>query len=131
MLYRAAADETTNIGSTCFAARLSDARAYLSNPGFGGATLYRMAAEIDPATVLDARHELPGWLAEAIDAMGAVTRDYALTACESVQAAILEHGFRWVRFIDSYPTDCETWALLADASDDLTDEIEEAMEEVG
>jgi len=127
-LWRAAADGCCHTGSTCFAARRADAEAYLDNGGLGGPVLYRAEVEIDSSTVLDLTEGQPEWLAQMIDALGAATECWAVTACGRITDAIVERGYRWVRFTDSYPDDCETWARLSDASG-ADWEIEDAMVE--
>lgn len=132
ILYRAA--DNTNcdyLGTTSFAARIEDARAYTDNPGFGGQTIYSVAVEPLPAEVLDLIDgDAPRWLQRVIDNHGAAALSWCLTASEQVRAALVEHGIRWVRFTDDYPEGCETWALVGHGLlEDMADEVEEAMEE--
>lgn len=123
-LYRAAQSTDINSDTTSFARRASDARAYLDNPGFGGAQVYRAALSIDDACILDIRDEVPGWLQEIIDGMGAVTQDYAITRGTSdMMEALRAHGVRWVILTDTYPDDCETWVHIAWAGDWYGDDV--------
>lgn len=117
VLFRAAEDTYVHTGSTSFARRKRDARAYQDNPGFGGPHLYRLELEVDDEHVLDLRGSTPNFLLALLDRLGAAGIDYAVTVDRRVQAAILGRGYRWVRFFDSFPEDCETWALLCGPGD--------------
>lgn len=120
-LYRAA-DSDLIIEPVCFAARETDARAYLDNPGFGGRTLYQCTVSVSDDEVLDIRS---GRDSDQLDALtgitggspGAVTADYYVMQPGTVEA-LIARGYRWVRLIDTYPTDAETWVYLYDGSCD-------------
>ena len=45
---------------------------------------------------------------------------------QTVAQRLVEAGYRWVRVTDSYPEDCETWVLLTDDEDEVSDAMEEA-----
>lgn len=114
-LYRAADDDSI-LGPTSFALREEDARAYLNNAGFGGSRLWRTTVRPRAEAVLDLRHNathklerMTGLTSDGRNAEEWVTSDY-------VADALLAIGYRWVRLIDSYPEDCETWIWLG-ASD--------------
>lgn len=136
-LYRAAQDDY--LGTTgdvrCFAADIDDARTYLDNPGFGGATLYRLLVDIDPETVIDTRDE--DGLARFCEIIGVSADDLvwmspgrpveAIHRMENVRMveALAAAGVRWLVHEDSYPEECETWTMIVgDWADDLEmDEI--------
>jgi len=130
-LWRAANDPHTNHDTTAFAARRRDAKAYLGgrNPGFGGDRLFEIEIEIDPSTVLDVADpddELPAWLVRSLPAswscLGSAIGGFV---GGPARRALAKRGFKWVRLIDSYPADCETWLLLGD--DDERERVEDAL----
>lgn len=126
-LYRAA-DSDTITGPAAFAADVEDARSYLDNPGFGGATLYRTEIECDDDHVLDVRGADDAQLDALIgvsgcSSPGAMTAD-AYVMQDHVAAALVEHGYRWVRILDTYPIGAETWVYLYDGEDPEMVEVE-------
>jgi hypothetical protein len=128
-LYRAADDDIL-VGVSCFARRLADARAYLDNPGFGGARLWR--TEVAPADgeVLD----LTGMTRDAalveaaraagLDHPGSTTADQWIARSPRVADALVAAGYRWVRVLDTYPEDCETWIWLGGDEDPELSEVQ-------
>lgn len=106
-LYRAADDDIIT-DTASFAETLETARAYLSNPGFGGRSLW--VAEVDPQNVLDLTTEDDPVqaLADAIDARhpGAIGADEWV---HHVAGEIAAAGYEWVRVCESYPADTITW----------------------
>lgn len=135
-LWRAARDDY--LDTPCaFAARREDAEAYTRNRGFGGPRLFRARVEAPaPESVLD----LVGMSrAEALDALveatgmghpGAIGPEEWVMH-QRVAQALLERGYVWVRLVDSYPEGCETWILISDDEDEVSDAMEEVtMEEV-
>lgn len=133
-LYRAAQDDYLGcLGETrAFARRLDDARAYLDNPGFGGATLYRLKVDVHPCAVLDTRDD--GGMRQLCAIVGLSESELAGRAAgaPAVEAlhrpenvalvlALAAAGVRWLVHEDSYPVECETWTLV---SGDWTDELE-------
>lgn len=118
-LYRASNYASTNSDTTSFAARRADAAAYLNNPGYGGATLWRTEVEIVDSEVLDITDGAPEWLRDLVERHGAIGIEEAIGAISKVSDGIAARGFRWVRLIDSYPDDCETWILIGDMDLDM------------
>lgn len=122
MLYRAANDSYTNSDTTAFATDRTSAEAYLDNPGFGGAKVYAIDAEIDESTVLDTTtgDALPEWLVEVLpnswDCLGA-----AIGMLGRVSSALAENGIKWVRLVDSFPAGSITMLLIG--SDDTIEEL--------
>lgn len=116
-LYRAAKDDSV-IGACSFAARKSDARAYLDNGAFGGPNLYRARVEIDPGKVLDLTGERDGLarVAEIVGFDGGAIGVDEWIMHGPVSEALIAAGYLWVRLIDSFPEGCETWTWLGASS---------------
>jgi len=114
-LWRAAADDYVPDAAS-FARRRADAEAYLDNPRFGGATLYRAKVrtsedavlnlydERDPVTLLADRFGLQHPGAIGVDEW--VPRDTRL------QDALREAGYDWVIVRESFPEGAETWLWI-------------------
>ena len=119
-----ACDDGIIVGTAALAARREDAETYLSNPGYGGSSLWRADVTIDPARVLDLTEaaspldvlvDLVGYHPGAIGA-----EEWAPQVSETLHAA----GYDWVRVLDSYPVGCETWIWIGGDEDEP--EMEEA-----
>lgn len=124
MLYRAANDSYTNPDTTCFAEQREVAEAYTANRGFGGARVYAIDVEIDPATVLDLTEaQPPRWLERVLPTVRACLGS-AISQTPAAAEALAERGIKWVRLIDSYPEDAVTMLLVGS---DV--EIEDLMSE--
>ena len=128
ILYRAA-DTDILTGPTAFAAKLSSAKAYLDNEGFGGAMLYRAMVEYDDSQVLDVRNASDSrQLLDLVKASGqhhpgAMTAD-AYVMQDHVADALISNGYRWVRILDTFPEGSETWVYLYDGEDPELEEID-------
>lgn len=137
-LYRAAGRNTVSSGC-CLAADESDASAYLDNPGYGGATLYTLTAEVDTDAVLslvdgrragvphgrkasDAWHTLADALGVEASALRRGERIERIIDDPARRAALRAAGYEWVVYEDTYPDQCVTWVYLG--SETLT--MEEA-----
>lgn len=115
-VYRAANDDYVSAGFS-FAANREDAEAYLDNPGFGGSTLY--VAEID-GLILDLTRERDNW--EDLSAIVGEIDPFeyghhfarALTASDSIIAALAEAGYDAVMFTDDFPIDCVTFVPVSE-----------------
>lgn len=127
-LYRAA-DTDILTGPTAFAARLSSAREYLDNEGFGGSTLYRTTVEYEDSQILDVRNASDSRQLRALVKAsgqhhpGAMTAD-AYVMQDKVSDALIAAGYRWVRILDTFPEGSETWVYLYDGEDPDLEEIE-------
>lgn len=127
-LYRATTDLTARTGA-CFAESKDDARAYTSNPGFGGPNL--AAYDVDDDGVLDCTDGV-GALARAYaEATGQdaydVREDWRNSGYGALVFAVLENvpgicdalaaaGYRWIRYEDDYPAGCITRMFIGDGS---------------
>lgn len=122
-LWRSAQDPYLNSDTTSFARRRADAEAYRTNPGYGGAHLYKVRVGIDPNELLDLTERIPRWLQQRVDRHGAVRVEEAIGAFSDVSDEIARQGFRWVRLLDSFPEDAETFILIGSDA-----RVEDAME---
>lgn len=118
VLYRAAADDCL-IGPSCFAPERKVAEAYRSNPGFGGANLYRAVVELDASSneVLDLMEMSSARRLERLVSLTGLSHPGAIGAEEwvmhdRVADALVAEGYTWVRVPDSYPVGAETWVWL-------------------
>ncbi|HEY3498030.1 MAG TPA: hypothetical protein VGK73_25200 [Polyangiaceae bacterium] len=112
ILFRAA--DSDSIGDCAsFAETLETARAYLSNPGFGGRSLYSAECEIDDSSVLD--------LVDATDPVAVIAETIgkahpgAIGADEyapRVSYEIRDAGYDWVRVSESFPAGTVTWIFV-------------------
>jgi len=111
-LWRAANDDSIS-DCASFSTTRGAAEAYLSNPGFGGRTLYRAEVEIDAAKVLDLID-----CDDAIERLCDVTgkaHPGAIDADEwapRISYEIRDAGYEWVRVLESYPSETETWIFV-------------------
>jgi len=118
-LWRAAGSETLNPDSTSFAEDREVAEAYLSNPGFGGTTLYRAEVGVPhDAHVLDLFDEddPTGATAEILDIRnpGAIGADEWIASNSRVQQRLRDAGYQWVVVRESFPAGTRTWIRLGD-----------------
>lgn len=115
-LYRAAAAETLAADCTAFAAELEAARAYLDNPGYGGAALYRAHIETDTAAILDlsAERDPVATLVERCGCAhpGAIGADEWIPSDVALQDALRAEGIDWVIVRESYPAESVTWLWI-------------------
>ena len=116
-LYRAG-DSDILTGATSFSADVDIAKAYLSNPGFGGKTIYKTKVKIDQSKLLDVSsnddEEQTNTLLEAagIDHdYGNTTTDHLL-ADEDVIEALQDAGYEWIKLKDTFPEGAETYTWL-------------------
>lgn len=126
-LYRAAADDII-ADQASFSEDLEVARAYQSNPGFGGRNLYRAEVDIDPVELLDlaASDDQLQTLVVATGLIhpGAITAD-AWLAYPHVTRALIDQGIHWVRIRDTYPIDAITYTYIGGGDDPEMEEIKE------
>lgn len=117
-LYRAG-DDSILTGATSFSPDRDIAKAYLSNPGFGGRTLFRTQVEINPEYLLDIRSDDDEAQINAIlraagledRSYGNVTADWLL-AQEDVIDSLKASGYEWVRLTDTFPVGADTFTWL-------------------
>lgn len=128
-LYRAAKTEAYGSGA-CFAANEEDAEEYRDNPGFGGPVLFEYEFDVDPEDVFSLvsgrRNGLPygrksrdAWerLSNAIEEDVKSLHDrypqleQALDS-RRVRKKLVDLGYEWAVYEDSFPTDAVTWVLL-------------------
>lgn len=131
-LWRAARDDYLDTPCS-FAALREHAQVYRTNRGYGGPRLYRVVIETPaPETVLDLLGLSKGAALEALVEATGMGHPGAIGPEEwvmhqRVAQRLSERGYRWVRVLDSYPEDCETWVLLADDDCEVEDVMEEAQ----
>lgn len=118
-LYRAAQDDYIAQGYS-FAETRGAAKAYLDNPGFGGAHLYQAEVELEDGDVYDATELSTSELAEALGVTdpGAIGVDEWIPRSPKVMDLLAESGAKWVRVRESYPADTVTWIWIGDSSDE-------------
>lgn len=122
-LYRAA-DDCFVTDCASFSADIDVARAYLSNPGFGGRTLFVAEVDLDSARVLDLYDERDPvqTLVDLLDLHhpGAIGADeWVPRICDKLANA----GYEWVRVRESYPADAVTYIWVGGDDPDL-EEVE-------
>ena len=117
VLYRASKYATLPADCASFAEDIETARAYLDNPGFGGALLLRTKVERDDDRILNLADENypEERLADLCDVpldtlMGGV--ETAIPASIELQECLREHGYDWVLVPESYPEDTVTWLWI-------------------
>lgn len=123
-LYRAADDDIV-VGCASFAEDLESARAYLSNPGFGGRTLYSATVDVDDGCLLDLT-AAGDPIAILMDRAGIERHPGAIGADEwapRISYELREAGVEWVRVRESYPADTITWIFVG--------QDDPEMEEIG
>lgn len=121
---------TTDIltGPTAFATKRSVAKEYLDNPGFGGGILYKTIVEYEDDQVLDVRDESDSRQLNMLVLVSGKRHPGAMPADsfvmqDRIAASLVEHGFRWVRLLDTFPKGSETWVYLYDGEDPDLEEI--------
>ena len=128
-IYRAAEHCDARVGFS-FAESREVAEAYLTNPGFGGATLYSVDVDLDG--VLDLTDESDEWQALS-DACGIeISPDNyqhfaaVLPTSDDVCEALAAAGYHWVRFNDDFPAGAVTIIPVStDAADAADSDLEE------
>lgn len=124
-LYRATDRSYAEQGDSLSPERAT-AAAYLDNPGFGGAHLYRVRVTVDFGRVLDLRGESTREAISALaEALGVDAESFSGAAdhvhdvwerSDAIRDAIAVR-YDWVRYTDEYPEGAETWLYLG--SDDI------------
>lgn len=125
-LWRAAQDDYVDTGYS-FAESREDAEAYLDNPGFGGAHLYRTRVELPEGTVVDLTSKTVRQITRSfgLSDPGAIGLDEWLPRTPNALDALRAKGFLWALVTESYPADSTTWIWLGAGADD-----EPVLEEV-
>ena len=125
-LYRAANDGYASQGSS-FAETIETAQAYLNNPGFGGASLWRFDVATPANQVLDLRgkstSEVATFLGE--EDPGAIGVEEWLPRSPAACDAAREKGYLWAQVDESFPEGTTTWIYLG--SMDMDDEDPEGV----
>lgn len=118
-LWRAANDDYVDTGYS-FAEKRSTAEAYLDNPGFGGANIYRADVEIDDDQVLDFTGKSMDEVAEELGVQhpGAIGVDEWIPRSPKIMDALREAGALWVKVDESFPPDTVTWIWVGTGLDD-------------
>jgi hypothetical protein len=118
-LWRAANDDYVDTGYS-FAEKRSIAEAYLDNPGFGGANIYRAKIEVDDELVLDLTEKSVGQVAKMLGVQhpGAIGLDEWLPRSPRVLDALREAGSLWVLVAESFPIETTTWIWIGTGADD-------------
>jgi len=121
-IYRASKDDYIGQGFS-FAEKKEDAKAYLDNPGFGGACLF--SAKI-PANhkILDLTDEAWTTLSATIGRditpdMGGYMISQAIQLVPGLLDDIADSGYDWVRYIDDYPIGCVTLTVCSSDAEDI------------
>lgn len=123
-IYRAADDDSATM-DTSFAERLEDAQAYLNNPGFGGAQVWRFEVEIEDENLLDFTvDERAAWrriaqvlgksIEQVEDGGQGIVHPFFDNATMDELESLAEAGIMWVRYEDSYPAGCITMRYIGD-----------------
>jgi hypothetical protein len=114
-LWRAAEDDYIS-DTASFARQRDDAEAYLDNPSFGGANLFRTKVRTTEDAVLNLYDERDAvtLLADRFDLQhpGAIGVDEWIPRDVQLQDALREAGYDWVIVRDSFPEDAETWLWI-------------------
>lgn len=118
-LWRAANDDYVDTGYS-FAERRSIAEAYLDNPGFGGANIYRARCEIIEDQVLDLTDSSVDDVVRLFDIQhpGAIGLDEWLPRTPRVLDGLREKGNLWVIVAESFPPNTTTWIWVGTGADD-------------
>lgn len=117
-LWRAADWDGVMEGNS-FARDERDARAYLDNPGFGGASLYRAEVEVDESRVLDTRDMTEEQVAEIYG-----HHVFGVDVCEWIPrlgARDLGERYDWVIVTDNYPAGAECWQWIGGDEPELVE----------
>lgn len=110
-----AADTDTIVDSASFSADRGAAEAYLDNPGFGGAILWRAEVEVESETLLDLydvdEEEAFGRLCDltGLPHPGAIGVDEWVPR---ISYDLRDAGIEWVRVRESYPAGADTWIFV-------------------
>lgn len=118
-LWRAAKDDYVEQG-TSFASKKSTAKAYLANPGYGGATLYKTSVDLTKQPALD----MTGWTWTNVRKMldvktpSGVGIDEWLPRDPEMLGRIRTLGYFWARVDESYPQGEVTWVWCGTSDDD-------------
>ncbi len=118
-LWRAAKDDYVDTGYS-FAADEETARAYLDNPGFGGAALWRTRVRYTASQVLDLTENTLAQarrLAGVPSSSGAIGIDEWLPREVEVQEAFRAQGYLWALVAESFPAETVTWIWLGTFDD--------------
>ncbi len=119
-LWRAAKDDYVDTGYS-FAEDEETACAYLDNPGFGGAAIWKTRVKYAEDQVLDLTEctlEQARRKADVPSSRGAIGIDEWLPREPGVQQAFREQGYLWALVAESFPEDTTTWIWLGTFDDD-------------
>lgn len=118
-LWRVANDDYVDTGYS-FAETRAIAEAYLDNPGFGGANIYRAAVEVDDDQVLDLTGKSMSEVADELGEPdpGAIGVDEWIPRSPKVMDALREAGALWVKVDESFPEETVTWIWIGTGADD-------------
>jgi len=114
VLYRAG-DSDILTGATSFSPDLETAEAYLSNPGFGGKTIYKTKVTIAPEKLVDvsSAEDQAHAIRKAAGIKGMKSSSVEqLLANEDVIEKLQDAGFEWVKLKDSFPEGADTYTWL-------------------
>ena len=117
-LYRAANDDYISQGFS-FATSRATAQAYLDNPGFGGATIFRTRIYVTEEVI-----DLTSWSVRKLahhlgfSDPGAIGIDEWLPRTPDALQALREEGFLWALVSESFPRDTITWIWLGTSEDE-------------
>jgi hypothetical protein len=122
-LYRAAQDDILPPDCASFAESLETARAYLDNPGFGGASLYRTDVEVVEGSVLDLTDprnllDVDGFDTSDLDDALQLGADVWLPMYGAAQERLRAAGYQWVLVRESFPAGTVTWIWIGSFEDE-------------
>ena len=118
-LWRAANDAYVEQG-TSFAPKKSTAEAYLDNPGYGGATLYKTSVDLAKQPALD----MTGWtwrdvrVKLDVKTPSGIGIDEWLPRDPRMLDQIRSLGYFWAKVDESYPQGEVTWIWCGTSDDD-------------
>lgn len=118
-LWRASKDDYVEQG-TSFTPKQSVARLYLSNPGYGGGSLYKTSVDLAKQPGLD----MTGWSWSDVrkrldvDVPSGIGIDAWLPRDSKMLDAIRALGYFWARVDESYPEGTVTWIWCGNSDDD-------------
>ena len=118
-LWRASNDDYVDTGYS-FAETRAVAEAYLDDPGFGGAQIFRTRISVRPEQVLDWTDMTTRRAARALGIQdpGAIGLDEWLPRTPRALDSLREQGFLWVMLAESFPHDTTTWIWLGTSDDE-------------
>jgi hypothetical protein len=124
-LYRAANDDYVNQGFS-FATNRTTAEAYLDNPGFGGASIFRCRIDVPEEQVIDLTNWSVRKLAKNLgfNDPGAIGLDEWLPRTPSALDTLREKGYLWALVAESFPHETTTWIWLGTSEDNEPELIE-------